>query len=348
MEEVSAGPDKVKNGRNGSCTISSERKKKKKTSKNNGDSKGTGNLTTKKADDDCSGGRRRRRSSRALLNGSSSQGLSYDDDVDDQEEDPPTPLFRRKRQVEQQQLRRHELPDPDEMMASLTSDIRTLKVECKRLFDEMERTKTETDAAVEEAMVIKRKLQIEKLRGNELIKVDHLLRLGFDEGIVREHLKEENKLLEKDYRTRQRDVKNLEANISKMTTMNKECEKAVTAAHGAFGPLIVKQQTLQAKLEQAELELYSVETMVKHKRNMKSVEFSSKDKFKLAMKEIVKEIQKRCKDGKLTRDVLKVAGQKMSTDLGMENTKSDYSDDSSSASSSDLSSVEVSSVESDG
>jgi hypothetical protein len=132
--------------------------------------------------------------------------------------------------------------------------------------------------------------------------------------------------------------------------MNKECEKAVTAAHGAFGPLVVRQQALQAKLEQAELELYSVETKVKHKRNMKSVEFFSKDRFKAALKDIVKEVQKRCTDGKLTRDVLKVAGQTLSTDLGMDDKKSvssDGSDDSSSSSSSsDLSSVDVSSVES--
>lgn len=345
---------KVEDGRIGSDVSGKTTKKKKpkkigdeigSTTSSSGVSKKIKASSKKKAKD--GGNRIRSKSSRSLQNGNGDKGRQEDDD--DQDE---VPTRRKQRQQQYQPLQLHELPDADELVASVTKDLRSLKLECKRLFEELERDKRETDAVMEEALKIKRKSQIEKLRGNELIKVDHLLRMGFDADIIRDHLKAENKLLEKECRTRQLDIKNLESNISKMTAMNKECEKAVTAAHGAFGPFVVRQQALQAKLQQAELELYSMETKVKHKRNMKSVEFTSKDKFKHAMKEIVKEVQGRCEDGKLTRDVLKVAGQTMSTDLGIADKKSDYSsddsDDKSSASStsgSNLSSVEVSSVE---
>jgi hypothetical protein len=211
----------------------------------------------------------------------------------------------------------HDLPDPDEMLASLTKGMRPLKLEAKRLFDELENIKKGNDQAAKEILEVKRKVQLEKLKGNELIKVDHLLRLGFDEVVLKEHLEATNKDFREEIKRKQKDVNNLGTNVQKMLAMNKECEKAVTAAHGAYGPLVVKQQTLQAKLEQAEVELYAIQTKVEHRRNMKSVEIASKDKFKTTMKDIVRKLQIRCRDQELLHDVLRKAGKSLETDLSL-------------------------------
>lgn len=210
-----------------------------------------------------------------------------------------------------------DLPDPKEMLNSLTKGMRELKLEAKRLFDEMEEIKKGNDEAAKEILEVKRKAQLEKLKGNELIKVDHLLRLGFDETVMKEHLEASNKDLRHEMKRKQKDVNNLGSNVQKMLTMNKESEKAVTSAHGAYGPLVVKQQTLQAKLAQAEVELYALQTKVDHRRNMKSVEIASKDKFKSTMKEIVRKLQIRCRDQELLHDVLRKAGKSLETDLSL-------------------------------
>ena len=211
----------------------------------------------------------------------------------------------------------HELPDPDEMLKSLQKEMKTLKLETKRLFDEMEEAKKGNDEASKEIMEVKRKSQLEKLKGNELVKVNHLLRLGFDAQIMKEHLEATNKELRQKVNKKQKDVNNIGANVQKMVAANKESEKAVSAAHGAIGPLVVKQQTLQAKLEQAEVELYAIETKVEHRRNMKSVEITSKDKFKDTIKEIVRKLQIRCRDQELLNDVLRKAGKRLDKDLSL-------------------------------
>jgi hypothetical protein len=164
---------------------------------------------------------------------------------------------------------------------------------------------------------------------------------------MREHLEGLNKALRDEARAKQKDVRNLENNVDKMIQMNKECEKAVTAAHGAYGPLIAKQQVLQAKLEQAEVELYALETKVEHRRNMKSVELASKSKFKGTIKDIVRKFKIRCRDQDLLREVLVKAGKSLETDL--KNTDLDDSDgsDSSSSSSDRASSDEEVEVEAD-
>mmetsp|Transcript_6942 Transcript_6942/g.10992 ORF Transcript_6942/g.10992 Transcript_6942/m.10992 type:complete len:339 (+) Transcript_6942:146-1162(+) len=249
----------------------------------------------------------------------------------------------------------HELPDPDEMMNALNKDIKSLKLEARRLFDEMEAAKQGSEESKEELMKIKREAQLEKLKGNELVKIDHLLRMGFDEEVMKEHLEELNKGLRNEYKEKQKDKKNIESNITKMVSANKESEKAVSAAFGATGPLIAKQQVLQAKLEQAEVELYAIETKVNHRRNMKSVEIASKDKFKSTLKDVVRKIQIRCRDQELLADVLVKAGKSLETDLGLdsklsdsdsEDNESDDVDNVSISSNNSSSSVSVSSVES--
>ncbi|KAG7374507.1 hypothetical protein IV203_013602 [Nitzschia inconspicua] len=210
-----------------------------------------------------------------------------------------------------------DLPDPNDMLAALGRGIKPLKLEAKRLFDEMEEIKKGHDQAAKDILDVKRRTQLEKLKGNELIKVDHLLRLGFDETVMTEHLVATNKKLREEIKKKQKDVNNLGSNVQKMITMNKESEKAVSAAHGAYGPLVVKQQTLQAKVEQAEVELYAIQTKVDHRRNMKSVEIASKDKFKITMKEIVRKLKIRCRDQELLHDVLRKAGKSLETDLSL-------------------------------
>jgi hypothetical protein len=236
----------------------------------------------------------------------------------------------------------HELPDPDLMLLEMNKEIKALKQEAKRLFDEMETGKSGSKEEQEELLAIKREAQLEKLKGNELIKVEQLIMMGFDETVMREHLEGLNKALRDEARAKQKDVRNLENNVDKMIQMNKECERAVTAAHGAYGPLIAKQQVLQAKLEQAEVELYALETKVEHRRNMKSVELASKSKFKGTIKDIVRKFKIRCRDQDLLREVLVKAGRSLETDL-KNNTDLDDDDsdsDSSSSSSSDRASSE--------
>jgi hypothetical protein len=224
----------------------------------------------------------------------------------------------------------HELPDPEKLLATTTKEIKALKIEAKKLFDEMETGKKGTEEEQQELLAIKREAQLEKLRGNELIKVEQLVTMGFDETVIREYLEDLNKQIRDEARAKQKDIRNLENNIDKMIQMNKEAEKAVTAAHGAYGPLIAKQQVLQAKLEQAEVELYALETKVEHRRNMKSVELASKSKFKDAIKDIVRKFKIRCQDHDLLREVLVKAGRSLETDMDM-GSDSQYSDSDSSS-----------------
>lgn len=209
-------------------------------------------------------------------------------------------------------------------MKQLTQEVKDLKGEVKKQFQEMEEAKQETDEAIKEARSTHRKQQVQRLEGNELMKVEHLLKLGFDEDIVKEHLEKVNRSLEKEVKLGQQEKGNLEQNVTKMVHMNRESENAVIAAHGAIGPLVVKQQALQAKLEQVELELYSVEARAVHRRNMRSVELVGKDKFKTAIKTIARKMEQRCKDQDLVHDMLKIAGHALSSELGLSNHGSEY------------------------
>ncbi|KAL3916425.1 MAG: hypothetical protein SGILL_005185 [Bacillariaceae sp.] len=207
----------------------------------------------------------------------------------------------------------HELPDADEMLKDLQKEIKRKKLEAKRLFDQLEQEKKAMD---EELLEVRREAQLEQLNGNELVKVEHLLRLGFDGQVMKEHLEASNKDLRQEVSKRQTDVSSVQANVASMVTANKESEKALQAARGAYGPLVLKQQTLQTRLEQAEVELYAIETKAKHRKNMSSVELTTKHTFKQAISEIARKLAIRCKDQQLLDQVLQ-AGKKIDKDLSL-------------------------------
>mmetsp|Transcript_34740 Transcript_34740/g.83956 ORF Transcript_34740/g.83956 Transcript_34740/m.83956 type:complete len:456 (+) Transcript_34740:280-1647(+) len=235
-----------------------------------------------------------------------------------------------------------DLPDPRDLMKEVTDDVRALKFEAKSQFKLMEESKKQGEDAVNKAKLEHKKQQVARLKGSELMRVDHLLRLGFDEEVLREHIDKANKALENDVKKSQSEKQNLSTNIQKMAEMNKQSERAVAGASGALGPLIVKQQTLEAKLEKVELELYTLETRAKHRRNMRSVEVVGKDKYKAAMKAVVRKMEQKCQDPDLVRKILKIAEKPLSTDLGLSSDDDDgivgvdSDDDSSDDSSYDL------------
>jgi hypothetical protein len=237
----------------------------------------------------------------------------------------------------------YKLPDPEEMIEQINKEMKQLKLEAKKLFDEMEGSQRELEKAIKEATQERKKAQKRKIKGNELMKLEHLAHLGFDEDVIQDHIEKENKKLEKALKGKQKDVKNVEGNIEKMISMNRQAEMACTAAQGAYNQLIVTHSKLQTSLENAELALYAAESRVKHKRNMRSVEITSKDGFKKGLKVIVKEVKNRCDDDTIVRKVLTIAGKCLSSDIGMANNASDYGDGSSSSGSS----VSVSSASTD-
>ena len=219
-----------------------------------------------------------------------------------------------------------DLPDPRDLMKKVTDDVRALKFEAKSQFKLMEESKKQCDEAVNKAKLEHKKQQVARLKGNELMRVDHLLRLGFDAEVLREHMDKANKALENDVKKSQSEKQNLSSNIEKMKQMNEQSEQAVAAATGAIGSLIVKQQTLEAKLEKVELELYTLETRAKHRRNMRSVEVVGKDKYKAAMKAVVRKMEQKCQDPDLVRKILKIAEKPLSTDLGLSSDDDDDDD----------------------
>jgi hypothetical protein len=235
----------------------------------------------------------------------------------------------------------YELPDPEEMMEKLNHEVKELKLETKRLFAELVKGQEELETTKVEAKEVKKKVQSEKLKGNELIKIGHLTRLGFDEDIIKAHIEKENKKLEKDMKKKKKDVDNVQANIEKMIEMNRQCEKACTGAQGAYNQMVVNHQKLKTLLDEVELGLYAQESQNRHKKTMKSVEITNKGTFKKAMQAIIRIIKDRSHDEKLVREVLKIAGRVMSADLRI------ASDDDDSDSCSSYSSVSVSSASSD-
>jgi hypothetical protein len=235
----------------------------------------------------------------------------------------------------------YELPDPEEMMEKLNHEVKELKVETKRLFAELVKGQEELETTKVEAKEMMKKVQSEKLKGNELIKIGHLTRLGFDEDIIKAHIERENKTLEKDMKKKKKDVDNVKANIEKMIEMNQQCEKACTGAQGAYNQMVVNHQKLKTLLDEVELGLYAQESQNTHKKTMKSVEITNKGTFKKAMQAIIRIIKDRSHDEKLVREVLKIAGRVMSADLRI------TSDDDDSDSCSSYSSVSVSSASSD-
>jgi hypothetical protein len=233
-----------------------------------------------------------------------------------------------------------DLPDPKAMIEQIHSELKELKVEAKSLFREMENQQVELVKAVEEAKGVRKKAQMKNLKGNELIKLDHLIRMGYEEETIKEYLEKTMRQSKKELQKVEKDVANTEQNIDKMISLNKEAEKAVTAAQQAQGQMVVNRKKYQTMLDNAEVELYAEESRVKHFKTVKGVEITKDNDTKQAIKNIVKLVQKNCKDKKLVQDITKVAG-KADVDVGFNSSVILNLSDS------DSSDVEISSASSD-
>ena len=224
-------------------------------------------------------------------------------------------------------------PTPTEMLEKIKIDMKLLKVEVKKEFKVMESSGDDMKQALKDAMAKKREYLLEKLKGNELVNIEHLHRMGFTNEIMTEYFQKENENMRKNVKNQEKESKNDKANIQKMLQINGESEKAVTAALSAGNQLRVSQQRLKARLEQAKLAQYAEESLVEHKKGQRDIEIirNKKDKseFKKSLEDIVRLIMQRCKDEKVVAKVLKVAGKCLSQDAGL-----DDSSDSSSCSSS--------------
>jgi hypothetical protein len=203
-------------------------------------------------------------------------------------------------------------------------DIEGLKAETKRLLDELEQAKKGSSSSGKKDAVDllelenenrRKNQQMEKLKGNELLKVDHLLRLGFDEQIIREYMVEQNKELRKILKKRQIDVENMDKNIAMMKSTNKESEIAVIEARAVLNSLGMKQQMQQSLLQQAETDLYTIETKYSYKQNTIFIEEANKEIFVQATKNIIQEIQNRCSE----KDIKVLSRILSSTDLEVNN-----------------------------
>lgn len=243
-------------------------------------------------------------------------------------------------------------PDPSshnehtaDILKQLTHQTKELKTEVKELFTELKLGEEELRTVEVETQEVRKAAQQERIKGNELMKLPHLQSMGFDDDFIQDHLEQESNKLQKNLKAKQTDRKNIETNIQKMELMNKQSAAAVSAAQTVYNNSVVENSKLQALLDTAELKLYAAESKVKHMSNMKSVELTNKDAFKRSLKGIVREVQTRCDDEKLVRDVLRIASKCLAADLST-SSHGDLNDDDSSSDSSN-SSISVSSTSSD-
>ena len=100
---------------------------------------------------------------------------------------------------------------------------------------------------------------MKQLKGNELIKLDHLIRMGYDEETIKDYLEKSVNQLRKESTKIEKDVANTEKNIDKLITSNKEAERACSGAQQATTTIMVNRKKYQALLDIAEVELYAEE-----------------------------------------------------------------------------------------
>ena len=222
---------------------------------------------------------------------------------------------------------------PEEMMAMVESEIKALKLTVKAEFKEMVSKEEDMDQKIQEAKENVKGDRIKKLKGNELAPREHLNRLGFDNELIIECMEAEVKKWKKKARVAKTDKDNVTSNIQQMIELNKQSEQAVTGASQFTRQLVVDQEVAKTKCNEAEIELFGQEELLKHRKNVVGVEISTKGNFKKTIKDIVKIMNDKCTDQKLLRDVLKLAGNSLSTDLGMSSSAHSRSSDSSSVSS---------------
>ena len=237
-----------------------------------------------------------------------------------------------------------ELPDPAEIMERVAAEVKELKAEMKESFKELMKAEENLEKGKDEALEIKAKVQSSKLKGNELMKLSFLLRLGYDEEVIKNHIERENEILEKKVKKKEKQVKKAEADVERMIKVNQEGERAILNAQTAYNNLVVTNQKRRSQLDQVDLDLYAQESQVKHRQSMRKVDTESKDMFKKALQGILQMIKKRSNDKELVLKVLKISGKVMAHDLGIEE---NFSDDSDSSSSSSSSNSDESSVDDD-
>lgn len=111
-------------------------------------------------------------------------------------------------------------------------------------------------------------IEIKELKGDDLIEFDpdHLLRLGYDEQIVRAFMENQNEELRRSLKKKQIDVENLNEEIPKLKKMNEEYEKEVIETCAAFSSLELKHQ-----IPQADIERYSFDARAKYEHNKEKV-----------------------------------------------------------------------------
>ena len=103
-------------------------------------------------------------------------------------------------------------------------------------------------------------IEIKELKGDDLIEFDpdHLLRLGYDEQIVRAFMENQNEELRRSLKKKQIDVENLNEEIPKLKKMNEEYEKEVI-------------ETCADQIPQADIERYSFDARAKYEHNKEKV-----------------------------------------------------------------------------
>lgn len=237
--------------------------------------------------------------------------------------------------------RNYEASRADTLLEVLKSEIKPLKLEAKSLHTEIKEEEKSLEKELDTSQTGHSASKVEKLKGNELLKLSHLVHMGFAEETIKRHLEQENRRLEELSKNKQQDRRNLESNISKMIAMNEQSEKAVGAAQEQYNRIRDDNSKLKAQLEDAELKLYSIESKVKHSRNIKTVDITNKQSLRNEIKEIANEIKTRCEDKAVVQKVLRVAGKCLAADmeLSLRSFKEEAESDSDSSSSVDISSA---------
>jgi hypothetical protein len=203
------------------------------------------------------------------------------------------------------------------MIKSIDREMAELEKQVVALFKELELADQKKAVEVKAAVQKKKKDQVQKLKGMELLQLDQLDRLGFDRNIVEAHLKKENKRLRVESKKSEQEKSNYAINNENLIKLNEESEKAVTAASQALHENLVLQQTLIYKLDMAEAERTSKETVVKHKKSMNATETEIKAGLKNALQEVVRTIERRCTDKLLVANAMEVASKVLSVDAGL-------------------------------
>ncbi len=204
----------------------------------------------------------------------------------------------------------------DSLSSALKKEIKAMKAEVKSLMTELKEEQAALEKEKAEANQGRKSLNVEQMKGNGLLKLSQLKRMGFDEKVIKEHLEQENIRLIQLQKDKQQDRKNLDVNIQKMKQMNLQSERAISAAEIQLKKILEENTKEKALLDETEVKLYVAENKVKHSRGMnKAVAITDKEPLRKGIKEIANEVKARCDDKEVVKMVLKVAGRCLATDM---------------------------------